>query len=33
MAAVKKAAPFAGIPDSIIGQSLSFIVPIKFRVN
>ena len=33
MAAVKKAAPFAGIPDSIIGQSLSFIVPIKFKVN
>tara|TARA_Y100000588_G_scaffold93464_1_gene101195 strand:- start:142 stop:618 length:477 start_codon:yes stop_codon:yes gene_type:complete len=33
MAAVKKAAPFAGIPDSIMQQSLSFIVPIKFKVN
>ena len=33
MAAVKRAAPFAGIPDSIMGQSLSFIVPIKFKVN
>ena len=33
MAAVKKAAPFAGIPDSIMGQSLRFIVPIKFKVN
>jgi protein TonB len=33
MAAVKRAAPFAGIPDSIMGQSLRFIVPIKFKVN
>jgi TonB family protein len=33
MAAVKRAAPFSGIPDSIMGQSLSFIVPIKFKVN
>ena len=33
MAAVKGAAPFTGIPDSIMAQSMSFIVPIKFRVN
>tara|TARA_B110000014_G_scaffold225617_1_gene184472 strand:+ start:165 stop:641 length:477 start_codon:yes stop_codon:yes gene_type:complete len=33
MAAVKGAAPFTGIPDSIMAQSMSFIVPIKFKVN
>ena len=33
MAAVKGAAPFTGIPDSIMDQSMSFIVPIKFKVN
>ena len=33
MAAVKRAAPFAGIPDSIIQQSLKVVLPFRFELN
>jgi len=33
MAAVKRAAPFAGIPDSIIQQSLNVVLPFRFELN
>jgi len=33
MAAVKRAAPFAGIPDSIMQQSLKVILPFRFELN
>ncbi len=33
MAAVKRAAPFAGIPDSIMRQSLQVVLPFKFELN
>jgi len=33
MAAVKRAAPFAGIPDSIMQQSLKVVLPFRFELN
>ena len=33
MAAVKRAAPFAGIPDSIMKQSLKVVLPIRFQIK
>jgi protein TonB len=33
MAAVKRAAPFAGIPDSIMQQSLNVVLPFRFELN
>ena len=33
MAAVKRAAPFANIPDSIMDQSLNFVLPIRFEIK
>ena len=33
MAAVKRAAPFAGIPDSVMQQSLKVILPFRFELN
>ncbi|MEC7641844.1 MAG: energy transducer TonB [Nitrospinota bacterium] len=33
MAAVKRAAPFAGIPDSIMQQSLQVVLPFGFELN
>jgi TonB family protein len=33
MAAVERAAPFAGIPDSIMQQSLKVILPFRFELN
>ena len=33
MAAVKRAAPFSGIPDSIMKKSLSVILPFRFELN
>ena len=33
MAAVERAAPFAGIPDSIMQQSLKVVLPFRFELN
>ena len=33
MAAVKRAAPFSGIPDSVMKKSLSVILPFRFELN
>ena len=33
MAAVKRAAPFAGIPDSVMRKSLNVILPFRFELN
>ena len=33
MAAVKRAAPFSGIPDSIMQQSLKVVLPFRFELN
>ena len=33
MAAVKRAAPFSGIPDSVMKKSLNIILPFRFEVN
>jgi len=33
MAAVKRAAPFAGIPDNIMKESLNVILPFRFELN
>ena len=33
MAAVKRAAPFSGIPDSVMKKSLNIILPFRFELN
>ncbi len=33
MAAVKRAAPFSGIPDSVMKKSLDIILPFRFELN
>jgi len=33
MAAVKRAAPFSGFPESLLQQSLKVILPFKFELN